>query len=254
MEKKIAIITGATGGIGREFTRLMLNENVDEIWAIARNRGKLDALRGEFGEKIIPIAKDLSQMSELLDIQNMLSEEKPNVVYLINNAGIAKMGSYEDFTAEEIDSTVNLNCKTPAVLCTICIPYMKKGGRILNISSASSFQPLPYLNLYSATKVFLKNYSRALNVELKGTGITATAVCPSWVDTDLLMKEVNGKPVKFDGLISPQRACKKALKDAKRGKDMSVCTVYVKWEHVLAKIFPQKTVMKTWLRNIKQYF
>lgn len=254
MEKKIAIVTGATGGIGREFTRLMLNENVDEIWAIARNRGKLDALRGEFGEKIIPIAKDLSQMSELLDIQNMLSEEKPNVVYLINNAGIAKMGSYEDFTAEEIDSTVNLNCKTPAVLCTICIPYMKKGGRILNISSASSFQPLPYLNLYSATKVFLKNYSRALNVELKGTGITATAVCPSWVDTDLLMKEVNGKPVKFDGLISPQRACKKALKDAKRGKDMSVCTVYVKWEHVLAKIFPQKTVMKTWLRNIKQYF
>ena len=254
MEKKIAIVTGATGGIGREFTRLMLNEDLDEIWAIARNRGKLDALRVEFGEKVIPIAKDLSQMSELLDIQNMLSEEKPNVVYLINNAGIAKMGSYEDFTAEEIDSTVNLNCKTPAVLCNMCIPYMRKGGRILNISSASSFQPLPYLNLYSSSKVFLRYYSRALNVELKSKGITATAVCPSWVDTDLLMKEVNGKPVKFDGLISPQRACKKALKDAKRGKDMSVCTVYVKWEHVLAKIFPQKTVMKTWLRNIKQYF
>lgn len=254
MEKKIAIITGATGGMGREFTRLMLNENVDEIWAIARNSVKLEELRREFGEKIIPIAKDMSQTSELIDIENKLREQNANVLYLINNAGLAKMGEYKDFTAEEIDSTVNINCKTPAVLCTICIPYMKKGGRILNISSASSFQPLPYLNLYSATKVFLKNYSRALNVELKGTGITATAVCPSWVDTDLLMKEVNGKPVKFDGLISPQRACKKALKDAKRGKDMSVCTVYVKWEHVLAKIFPQKTVMKTWLRKIKRYF
>ena len=254
MEKKIAIITGATGGIGREFTRLMLNENVDEIWAIARNRGKLDALRVEFGEKIIPIAKDLSNTSELLDIENMLSEQKPNVVYLINNAGLAKMASCRDFTAEEIDNTVNLNCKTPAVLCNMCIPYMQKGGRILNISSASSFQPLPYLNLYSATKVFLKNYSRALNVELKGTGITVTAVCPGWVDTDLLMKEINGKSVKFDGLVSPQKVCKKALKDAKRGRDMSVCTMYVKWEHVLTKIFPQKTAMKTWLRNVKQYF
>lgn len=253
MEKKIAIVTGATGGIGKEFTRLMLNEDLDEIWAIARNRGKLDALRVEFGEKVIPIAKDLSQTSELLDIQNMLSEERPNVMYLINNAGIAKMASCRDFTAEEIDNTVNLNCKTPAVLCNMCIPYMQKGGRILNISSASSFQPLPYLNLYSSSKVFLRYYSRALNVELKSKGITATAVCPGWVDTDLLTSVINGKPVKFDGIVSPQKVCKKALKDAKRGKDMSVCTMYFKAEHVLAKIFPQKTDMKVWMGKIKKY-
>jgi short-subunit dehydrogenase len=131
---------------------------------------------------------------------------------------------------------------------------MKKGSRILNISSASSFQPLPYINLSAATKVFERNYSRALNVELANSGITVTAVCPSWVDTDLLSTEVNGKQVKFPGIVSAERVVIQALKDAKRGKDMSVCSFYVKYLHLLAKIFPQKIVMKMWLQSIKEYF
>ncbi|MDF2843428.1 MAG: short-chain dehydrogenase/reductase [Herbinix sp.] len=104
---------------------------------------------------------------------------------------------------------------------------MRQGSRILNISSASSFQPLPYLNLYSSTKAFERSYSRALNAELKGTGITATAVCPSWVDTDLLLKEMNGRKIKFPGIVSPDRVAVQALKDAKRGKDMSVYTDWI---------------------------
>jgi short-subunit dehydrogenase len=130
---------------------------------------------------------------------------------------------------------------------------MKKGSRILNISSASSFQPLPYLNLYAATKVFEKTYSRALNIELKGQGITSTAVCPSWVDTDLLIKEYNGRKIKFPGIVSPSRVVEKALKDAKKGKDMSVCTAYVKYLHLLSKLYPQKVEMHYWVSRIKKY-
>jgi short-subunit dehydrogenase len=130
---------------------------------------------------------------------------------------------------------------------------MRQGSRILNISSASSFQPLPYLNLYASTKAFERSYSRALNAELKGTGITATAVCPSWVDTDLLLKEMNGRKIKFPGIVPPDRVAVQALKDAKRGEDMSVCTLYVKWLHVLAKIFPQKVVIYRWVHQIKRY-
>lgn len=253
MDKRIAIVTGASGGIGKEFTKLLLQEEVDEIWAIARNQEKLTALREEFGDKIITIPKDLSKSTELLSIGELLNNQKPVIAYLINNAGIAKMGSYQDFTAHEIMDTININCSALAVLCTLCIPYMGKGSRILNISSASSFQPLPYLNLYAATKVFEKNYSRSLNVELTGTGITSTAVCPSWVDTDLLKKEVNGKKIKFPGIVTPDRVAIKALKDAKRGKDMSVCTLYVKYLHMLAKIFPQINVMFSWVHSIKKY-
>lgn len=253
MEKRIAIVTGASGGIGYEFTKLLLQEEVDEIWAIARNQEKLMALKKELGDRIVTISKDLTKLTEIRSIGEMLEVQKPVIAYLVNNAGIAKMGSYQDFTLEEIEATVSINCSALAVLCTLCIPYMRKGSRILNISSASSFQPLPYLNIYAATKAFEKSYSRSLNVELKGTGITSTAVCPSWVDTDLLMKEFNGKKIRFPGIISPNRVAMTALRDAKRGRDMSVCTLYVKCVHVIAKLSPQKMVMNSWVRKIKQY-
>ncbi|MDP4121376.1 MAG: SDR family NAD(P)-dependent oxidoreductase, partial [Bacillota bacterium] len=129
----------------------------------------------------------------------------------------------------------------------------RKGSRILNISSAASFQPLPYINLYAASKAFERVYSRALNIELKGTGITSTAVCPSWVDTDLLTKEHNGEKIKFPGLVSPSRVAIAALRDAKRGKDMSVCTLYVKCMHAMTKLSPQKMTMNTWVRSVKKY-
>lgn len=253
MGNKIAIITGASGGIGREFVKKLLEEDVDEIWAVARNREKLVALQKEMGRKIVVIPKDLTKSEELYSIGEMLYKEKPVVAYLVNNAGIARMGSYKEFTVEEIENTININCSAMAVLCTMCIPYMQKDSRILNISSASAFQPQPYLNLYGATKVFERNYSRALNAELKGSGITVTAVCPGWVDTELLMRKVNGKTVKFPGMVSAARVVETALKDAKRGKDMSVCSLYVKYEHVIAKLFPQRAVMRVWLKGIRKY-
>lgn len=253
MEKRIAIITGASGGIGKEFTKLMLQEEVEEIWAIARDTEKLKALQDEFGDKVVSISRDLTKTSELRAIGQRLEYEKPIVAYLINNAGIAKMGSYKDFTVDEIENTININCNVPAILCTLCIPYMREGSRILNISSASSFQPLPYLNLYAASKAFERSYSRSLNAELKETGITVTAVCPSWVDTDLLMKEINGRHIRFTGIVSPEKVAIKAMRDARRGRDMSVCTMYVKFEHVLSKLFPQKAAMNTWIRRIKKY-
>ncbi len=251
--KKIAILTGATGGLGREFLKNILNEEIDEVWAIARNEQRLSELHEQYGEKVVPISIDLSKMQELEQIRHLLDEKKPQVTYLINNAGLAKMGKYNDFSIEEIDKTINVNCKAPVMLAQICIPYMRKGSRILNISSASAFQPNPYINLYAASKAFERSYSRALNVELNGTGITSTAVCPGWIDTELLQKEINGKKVKFPGLVTPDRVVKQAIKDAKKGKDMSVCSMYVKCQHVYVKLLPQRLVMKIWMAGIGKY-
>jgi len=167
-----------------------------------------------------------------------------SVRFLINNAGLAKMVSYKDFSLDEISRTIDVNCKAPVLLCNICIPYMKSGSNILNISSASAFQPNPYINLYAASKAFERNYSRALNVELEGTGITVTAVCPGWVDTEMLVKEMNGKKVKLPGMVKAERVVKTALRDAKKGRDMSVCSLYVKCQHLNVKMMPQRLVMK----------
>lgn len=251
--KKIAIITGATGGIGREFVRQMRGYHVDEIWAVARSEKRLQTLREECGTKIIPVPADLSDIGGIAKIEEKLRERNVKVCYLINNAGIARMGAGQDFSQEEIITTIDVNCKAPILLCNICLPYMDTESRILNISSASAFQPNPYINLYAASKVFLRNYSRALNVELRGSGISVTAVCPGWVDTELIPREINGKKVMYPGMVSAKSVVAKALKDAEKRRDMSVCSLYVRCQHVIVKLLPQKLVMRIWVQNIGRY-
>lgn len=251
--KKVAIITGATGGIGREFVKQMIEYSVDEIWAVARSGKRLQDLREEYGTKIIPVPSDLSDIDDITKLEGRLREQKPRVCYLINNAGIARMGAGRDFSQEEIITTVDVNCKAPVLLCNICMPYMGAESRILNISSASAFQPNPYINLYAASKVFLRNYSRALNVELRDRGISVTAVCPGWVDTELLPREINGKKVKYPGMVSAKSVVTKALRDAEKRRDMSVCSLYVRCQHVIVKLLPQRLVMRIWVQSIGQY-
>lgn len=249
----IAIITGATGGLGREFVREALKENIDEIWSVARNEKKLDDLKAEFGDKVRPVRCDLSSTDDLSKLFGLIETQRPDIRLLINNAGIGKMGASTDFTDDEILKEIDINCKAVCLLCRHAVPFMSKGSRILNISSASSFQPVPYINLYAAGKAFVRSYTRSLNAELKAKGIVCTAVCPGWIDTDMLQKEYNGKPVKFPGLVSPERVAVQAMRDSAKGKDMSVCSLFVKYEHFLSKILPHKWIMKMWLNGIKEY-
>ena len=250
---EIAILTGATGGLGKAFAEALMKEDVDEIWAVARNAGKLDELKAEYGKKIRPVICDLGNSDELSALSGLIREEKPDIRILINNAGIGRMGASCDFPEDEIAKTIDLNCKAVCLLCGYSIPFMSSGARILNISSASAFQPTPYLNLYAAGKVFVRSYSRALNAELKARGITCTAVCPGWIDTDMLQKEYNGKPVKFPGIVPPEKVAVQALRDSAKGRDMSVCGFFVKYEHFLGKILPQRMIMKFWMNGIKDY-
>ena len=254
MNKTIAIITGATGGIGKEFVTQLVNDHkVKEVWAVARNAEKLGALAEEFGSRVRTIKLDLTDEKAVGNFGSLLENEKPVIRFLINNAGAGQMGRSDELSAEDISKTIDLNCKAIALLCNICIPFMKKGSRILNVSSASSFQPTPYLNLYSASKVFVRYYSRALNQELKKTGISVTAVCPGWVDTDMLPKEKNGKKINYPGLTTARHVVTMALMDAMRKKELSVCPVYSKFLHVYGKIMPQKLIMRQWKYWIKDY-
>jgi short-subunit dehydrogenase len=253
MGKNISIVTGATGGLGREFVKLLLQEEVDEIWVVARNIELLNKLREDFGEKIVVIPCDLSQNKSLDLINDMLRNHNPVIQFLINNAGGGRMGAYHEFSKDEIAAHVMTHCTSAAILCNLCIPYMQRGSHIINMASQSAFQPVPYINLYAASKAFVRSYSRALNVELKGTGIVSTVACPGWIKTNLLESERNGKQIHFPAIALPEDVAIKIMKDAKKGKDMSVYGIYVKYMHLLAKVFPHKLVMKTWLKQIKDY-
>ena len=252
MMKRIAIVTGATGGIGGIFVKkICAMDDIDEVWAVGRNKDKLDALCA-VSQKVVPVTADLG--SDGTDvISRLISERAPDIRILVNNAGTGYMGPFEKMEKGQVRDICRLNCSVPSELISISLPYMHEGARILNISSASSFQPNPYLAMYSASKVYLKNFSRALNVELKSRKITATAVCPGWVDTGMLPRTKDGKEIKYAGMIDPEIVVVKALKDSAKGKDMSVPGVFAKYFRFYSKITPTNIVMNQWSRSIRKY-
>lgn len=252
-KKKIAVVTGASGGLGKEFIRLLLREeNVEEIWAIARNEKKLCALKKKGGGKIQVYPMDLSDRRALENFEQVLRNSEIEITYLVNNAGYGAFGSYEDLDVEESLRMIDVNCGAVVAMGLLCIPYMKRGAHVINIASQASFQPLPYLNLYSASKAFVRSYSRALHIELKEKGISVTAVCPGWLDTGFFERADIGaeKTIRrYRGMTKPMKVAVKALHDAKWGRDISVSGIYIKCGHILAKLLPQRVMIKLWLRQ-----
>ena len=246
----IAIITGATGDIGEEFVKALLGE-VDRIWAVGRSEEKLRALREKYGEKIVPVRADLSCTKEVLALCRLIEAEKPPLRFLINNAGVAKMAPVADFSLAEIDRMLEINIKAATFLCRACIPCMQKGAYILNVASASAFQPNPYIALYSASKSFLLSFTRSLNMELPD--VQCTAVCPGWVDTQMLPGRSDGRKARYPGMVSPEKVVKAALRDCKKGKDVSVCSPLFRYLRLYSKLMPHRLVMRQWVRKIKGY-
>lgn len=246
----IAIITGATGDIGEEFVKNLLPE-VDQIWAVGRSENKLSSLKEKYGDKIVPVKVDLSERDDIFSFCSKIESDKPEIKYLVNNAGVAKMKPVSEFSLEEISSMLDINDKAATLICRACIPYMMKGSYILNVASASAFQPNPYIALYSASKAYLLSFTRSLNVE--NENITCTAVCPGWVDTQMLPKKNHGKDIKYPGMTPASKVVEVALKDCHKGKDVSVCSFYFRYMRFLSKVTPHSIAMKMWVKAIRQY-
>lgn len=250
---KIAIITGASSGIGKEFVKQIASlEVLDQIWIIARRSDRLEKIKQEISPKVRPIALDLLKKDSIQTIKQLLEEEKPEVKILVNSAGFGKYGTYRDLTDNEIDDMIDLNCKILIHMTYTCLPYMKEKGRIIMLGSSSAFQPLPEFNMYASTKAFVVHFSRALNVELKNRGISVTSVCPGYVRTEFfdVAKDTKNPDTcrNFKPMYEPEDVIKKALKDSARGKDMSVLGLHVKLLHLMSKLLPHSFIMRSWMK------
>ena len=246
----IAIVTGATGDIGREFIKRLISE-VDVIWAVGRNSKRLDELKEQFGNKIVTVRADLADRDDILDFCHRIVSEKPDIRYLVNNAGVARMAPFSELSPEEIGDMIDVNARSATLICRAALPFMANDSYILNVASASAFQPNPYIALYSASKAYLLSFTRSLNVE--NDRINCTAVCPGWVDTKMLPETNNGKKIKYPGMVSPAKVAEAALKDCRRGRDVSVCSLYYQYMRFLSKVTPHRLLMRMWVRAIRQF-
>ena len=254
----IAIVTGASSGMGREFV-LQLSEyvKVDEIWVIARRLDALGKLKDEVSVPVRPLPLDLCAPERFDTVQKLVDEEKPNVKLLVNAAGFGKFGAYHKVTLTDESRMIDLNCKALVLMTRLCIPYMDAGSHILQLDSLSAFQPVPYITTYGATKAFVLSYTRAMNRELKGRGIRMMAMNPGWVKTEFFnhaFQTNGGNEVQyFDRLYEAKDCVATGLKDLYRSKkDYSIHGFPVRMQVRLVKLLPHSLVMNTWLNQQKK--
>lgn len=251
---KIAVITGASSGMGRELAvAVTKEERFDQLWVIARRADRLEELKKLVECPVRVLAMDLTEPESLARYRGLLAEEQPEIRLLANVSGYGRFGSYRDIPLEDSLNMIDLNVKALVAVTELSLPYMDRGGRILQLDSMSAFLPLPYLNVYAATKAFVLHYSRGLNRELKRRGIRVLAVCPYWVQTGFFAaaeKTGNGKVKVFDKVYSPQRVVRSAVKALYRGRsDVHVPGLYAKVLHAGMKLIPASLGMTTWLKQ-----
>lgn len=246
--KFIALITGASSGIGREFAVQIIENypSLQEIWVIARRTGALQQLQEAFPEKTIRVfSMDLSKESSYLELEELLKTEQPCIRILVNSAGLGKNGPVARQDWKSAETMVDVNCKALTTVTMLCLPYLRKGSRILQMASASGFLPQPGFAIYAASKSYVLSFSQALSAELAKQKITVTAVCPGPVDTEFFETgNIHIKAFKKAFLIKPAKVVRKALLDAEAGRDVSVCSFSIQALRLAAKLLPSRMMLK----------
>jgi hypothetical protein len=247
--RKIAVVTGASSGMGRSFA-IQISERyktIDEIWVIARRKDRLMELQKEIKDKIVRVIPiDITKEVELNIYRSMLEEYKPSIRVLVNAAGYGIMGHVDEVPYEASVGMIDVNCKALVAMTHISLPYMTAPSNIINVASVAAFVPQPSFAIYAATKSLVLSFSRALNKELEEKEIYVTAVCPGPVNTEFFeVAEQYSHTKAFKKLfrVNPENVVKKALYDAYYYKPVSVYSLSMNAVRVLTKLLPHDIII-----------
>ena len=247
---KTAIITGASSGLGAEFARQTLAQfpEIDCFWLIARREERLHELAAELPEKqVVCLPLDLCDEASFDRLEERLRLERPDVRLLVNNAGCGYLGNVGEAPTELQTRMTKLNVTALTAVTSLCLPYMRAGARIVNVSSIASFCPNPRMTVYSATKSYVSAFTRGIREELRAKDITATAVCPGPMATEFIeVGGIRGNSRTFDRLpyCDPKKVVEGTLLSAKAGRAFYTPTAFYKFYKAVAKIMPQALMIK----------
>lgn len=181
----IILITGASSGIGVEFALQLDNvfQNIDEIWMIARRKKELLEVAQHLEHTTRVLDMDITKEEQVERLRKLLADEKPVIRMLVNCAGYGILGDFSASNINEELGMIEVNCKALTQMTHLCLPYMRKNSRLIQVASSAAFLPQPNFAVYAATKAYVYSFSRALRQELRHKKIYVTAVCPGPVDT-----------------------------------------------------------------------
>lgn len=238
--KQIAIITGASSGLGREFVRQIAARypGLDEIWVVARRMERLEKLEKEYSN-VHPVCADLLTKTGREKLEKKLRCKQGDVRLLVLGAGCGFYGYLEKQKEKQVAEMISLNDTALTQVILMTLPYMPEKSRIIALASAAAFVPQPGFAVYAATKAYVRHLCLALSNEMKKRKISVTAVCPGPVNTEFFLKAgQNIAPWKQAFLKETTVVVKKALDDASRGKKESVYGFFMNGVKFGAKVLP----------------
>ncbi|MDP9093190.1 MAG: SDR family oxidoreductase [Actinomycetota bacterium] len=224
----LALITGATAGIGAEFARQLAAQGHDLV-LVARDEARLEstsvALSDQFGVRVSLLPADLSTVDGCAEVATRLADAAEPVDLLVNNAGFGMYKKFGDAAIEDEERQLDLNVRAVMRLTHAALgPMTSRGsGRIINISSVAGFVPRGGNATYSASKAWVTMFSEALSVQLAGSGVTVTAVCPGFTRTEFHERahaDMSQVPARM--WLQASEVVSEGLADSAKGKPISV--------------------------------
>ena len=244
----IAIITGASSGLGRVFVEKAVSRypELDEFWIIARREDRLKELASRFPErKIRTLAWDLSDPKSIAMLDELLRELNPNIRLLINNAGFDRAGLFREMEPTDIHSLLALNVTAVTMISRNCLPYMSRGSYQILTGSIGSFAPLPWRAVYSASKAYDRFLARALHEEERKRGVNIMLLSPGKMDTEMFHRNSNGQGnMALQPYLNLERVTVRAMEKAERGCATYTPMAFYKLYRLIAKLLPSALLMK----------
>jgi short-subunit dehydrogenase len=252
-----ALITGASAGIGRECAR-QLGTRARTLVLVARREERLNELRDELRGRNAQLnvhtrVVDLCDKSQIDELIHWLDENKIEIDFLINNAGLGDVGPFATSPAKRNDEMLQVNIVALTMLTRALSPQMisRKRGAILNVSSSAGFLPIPEFNVYAATKAYVTSFSEALRAEVRGKGISVTALCPGPVATEFQDKAGRGPNEKQDSApalvyVSVDKVVRDALAAIESDKPIVIPGLVMKVGMFLVRITPMPILRLAW--------